>query len=233
MIDAHKLSIGLLLPIEAYEGAIPKMENQVQLIQRAEMLGFNAVWVRDIPLYTPDFNEVGQMFDPWIYLAHIATLTQSIKFGFASVILPLRHPLHVAKASASLPKRFMMGVASGDRPVEYPAFNELYESRSTRVLEHMAMLRDLWSKEFPTYNNEYGTLMEKMGDVVPKPLHKNIPMYATGHIGGVNLEWIAKNSDGWIYYPRDFAFTKKVIQDWHKALKQEGYSTGATKRRAT
>ena len=50
MIDAHKLSIGLLLPIEAYEGAIPKMENQVQLIQRAEMLGFNAVWVRDIPL---------------------------------------------------------------------------------------------------------------------------------------------------------------------------------------
>ena len=59
MIDAHKLSIGLLLPIEAYEGAIPKMENQVQLIQRAEMLGFNAVWVRDIPLYTPDFNEVG------------------------------------------------------------------------------------------------------------------------------------------------------------------------------
>ena len=226
MIDAHKLSIGLLLPIEAYEGAIPKMENQLQLIQRAEMLGFNAVWVRDIPLYTPDFNEVGQMFDPWIYLAHIATLTQSIKFGFASVILPLRHPLHVAKASASLdvlfPKRFMMGVASGDRPVEYPAFNELYESRSTRVLEHMAMLRDLWSKEFPTYNNEYGTLMEKMGDVVPKPLHKNIPMYATGHIGGVNLEWIAKNSDGWIYYPRDFAFTKKVIQDWHKALKQEG-----------
>ena len=208
MIDAHKLSIGLLLPIEAYEGAIPKMENQVQLIQRAEMLGFNAVWVRDIPLYTPDFNEVGQMFDPWIYLAHIATLTQSIKFGFASVILPLRHPLHVAKASASLdvlfPKRFMMGVASGDRPVEYPAFNELYESRSTRVLEHMAMLRDLWSKEFPTYNNEYGTLMEKMGDVVPKPLNKNIPMYATGHIGGVNLEWIAKNSDGWIYYPRDF-----------------------------
>ena len=202
MIDAHKLSIGLLLPIEAYEGAIPKMENQVQLIQRAEMLGFNAVWVRDIPLYTPDFNEVGQMFDPWIYLAHIATLTQSIKFGFASVILPLRHPLHVAKASASLdvlfPKRFMMGVASGDRPVEYPAFNELYESRSTRVLEHMAMLRDLWSKEFPTYNNEYGTLMEKMGDVVPKPFNKNIPMYATGHIGGVNLEWIAKNSDGWI-----------------------------------
>ena len=35
MIDAHKLSIGLLLPIEAYVGAIPKMENKVLLFERA------------------------------------------------------------------------------------------------------------------------------------------------------------------------------------------------------
>ena len=75
MIDANKLSIGILLPIESYEGAIPKMENQVQLIQRAEALGYDTVWVRDIPLNNPDFKEVGQMFDPWIYLAHIASLT--------------------------------------------------------------------------------------------------------------------------------------------------------------
>lgn len=98
MIDANKLSIGILLPIESYEGAIPKMENQVQLIQRAEALGYDSVWVRDIPLNNPDFKEVGQIFDPWIYLAHIASLTLSIKIGIASVILPLRHPLHVAKA---------------------------------------------------------------------------------------------------------------------------------------
>ena len=203
MIDPNKLSVGILLPIESYEGAIPKMENQTQLIQRAEALGFDTVWVRDIPLNNPDFKEVGQIFDPWIYLSHIASLTKSIKFGIASVILPLRHPLHVAKASASLdvlfPNRFVMGVASGDRPVEYPAFNKPFELRSARVSEHMRMLRELWSKDFPTNNNDYGTLMANVGDVVPKPVHKNIPMYVTGHVGGVNLDWIAKNSDGWIY----------------------------------
>lgn len=226
MIDPNKLSVGILLPIESYEGAIPKMENQTQLIQRAEALGFDTVWVRDIPLNNPDFKEVGQIFDPWIYLSHIASLTKSIKFGIASVILPLRHPLHVAKASASLdvlfPNRFVMGVASGDRPVEYPAFNKPFELRSARVSEHMRMLRELWSKDFPTYNNDYGTLMANVGDVVPKPVHKNIPMYVTGHVGGVNLDWIAKNSDGWIYYPRDFAFTKKIVQDWEEALQKEG-----------
>ena len=226
MIDPNKLSVGILLPIESYEGAIPKMERQDELIQRAEALGYDTLWVRDIPLNNPDFKEVGQIFDPWIYLSHIATLTKSIKFGIASVILPLRHPLHVAKASASLdvlfPNRFVMGVASGDRPVEYPAFNKPFELRSSRVSEHIRMLRELWSKDFPTYNNDYGTLLAQVGDVVPKPIHKNIPMYVTGHVGGVNLEWIAKNSDGWIYYPRDFAFTKKIVQDWHEALKKEG-----------
>ena len=198
MIDANKLSIGILLPIESYEGAIPKMENQVQLIQRAEALGYDSVWVRDIPLNNPDFKEVGQIF----------------------------HPLHVAKASASLdvlfPNRFVMGIASGDRPVEYPAFNKPFELRSAHVAEHIQMLKKLWSTDFPTYNNDYGTLMEKVGDVLPKPIHKNIPMYATGHIGGVNLDWIAKHTDGWIYYPRDFAFTKKIVEDWHEALKKEG-----------
>ena len=223
MIDPNKLSIGILLPIEAYEGAIPKMEHQVELIQRAEELGYESVWVRDIPLNNPDFKEVGQIYDPWVYLSHIASLTKKIKFGIASVILPLRHPLHVAKASASLdvlfPNRFIMGVASGDRPVEYPAFNKPFE---LRVSEHMRMLRELWSKDFPTYNNDYGTLMANVGDVVPKPIRKNIPMYVTGHVGGVNLEWIAKNADGWIYYPRDFAFTKKIVEEWNEALAKDG-----------
>lgn len=226
MLDAYNLSIGLLLPIEAYEGSVPKMENQIHLIQLAESYGFDAIWVRDIPLKDPDFRDVGQIFDPWVYLSHIASLTKTIKIGIASLVLPLRHPLHVAKASASLdvlfPNRFHMGVASGDRPIEYPAFNQPFGLRSTRVFEHMKMLRNIWSKEFPHYDNDYGILMNKSGDVIPKPLKGNIPMYVTGHIGGVNLEWISKNSDGWIYYPRDFALTKKVVKNWLETLEQGG-----------
>ena len=106
------------------------MENQTQLIQRAEALGFDTVWVRDIPLNNPDFKEVGQIFDPWIYLSHIASLTKSIKFGIASVILPLRHPLHVAKASASLdvlfPNRFVMGGSLWRPPSRIPCIQQTF-----------------------------------------------------------------------------------------------------------
>lgn len=224
MIDVNKLSVGILLPIEAYEGAIPKMQNQISLIQKAEEYGFDSVWVRDIPLNNPDFKEVGQIFDPWVYLSHVASQTKSIKIGVASAILPLRHPIHLAKATASLdvlfPNRFHMGVASGDRPVEYPAFNQPFELRSARFTEHMRLIRELWSQEFPTYNNDYGTLMSNVGDIVPKPLKKTIPMYVTGHAGGINLDWIAQNGDGWIYYPRDFSFTGKILKDWQEALER-------------
>ena len=57
-------------------------------------------------------------------------------------------------------------------------------------------------------------------DVIPKPVNKRIPMYITGHAGGINLNWIAQNGDGWIYYPREFAYTKNIIQNWKEALKK-------------
>ena len=108
MIATDKLTMGVLFPIEAFEGPIPQMnkEEQIRLAQQAESLGFDTLWVRDVPLFDPNFRDVGQIYDPWIYMAHIATLTQSIKLGTASMVLPLRHPIHFAKAAASIDRLF-------------------------------------------------------------------------------------------------------------------------------
>jgi hypothetical protein len=37
-------------------------------IEQAERLGFGAIWVRDLPLYDPDFGDAGQVVDPWVCL---------------------------------------------------------------------------------------------------------------------------------------------------------------------
>lgn len=42
-------------------------------------------------------------------------------------------------------------------------------------------------------------------------------MLVTGH-SGQSLEWIAKNADGWIYYPRNIEFLKSSMEKWNKAL---------------
>ncbi|MEL7130685.1 MAG: LLM class flavin-dependent oxidoreductase, partial [Pseudomonadota bacterium] len=127
----NRLSLGLVVPIESYKkGPVPTMEHHIERVQLAEKLGFSAVWLRDVPFNVPSFGDAGQTYDPFVYLGFLAGQTQQIALGVASIILPLRHPAHVAKAAATADVlsggRLLLGVASGDRPEEYPALNLPY-----------------------------------------------------------------------------------------------------------
>lgn len=130
----EKLTLGLVFPLEAYSGSIATMENQEKLAKRAEELGFKALWFRDVPFNDPTFGDAGQLYDPWIYMTHIMNHTKEITLATGSIILPLRHPVHTAKSINSLQllsnKRLVLGVASGDRPIEYPAFNQHLENKA-------------------------------------------------------------------------------------------------------
>jgi luciferase-type oxidoreductase len=97
-----KLSIGILLPIESYQGAVPTLENHVQLAQRAEELGFKSLWFRDVPFLDPNFGDVGQILDPLVYMGYLAAKTKKIVFATGSIILTLRHPINIAKGVAIL-----------------------------------------------------------------------------------------------------------------------------------
>ena len=129
-----QLSLGLVVPVEAYPvGETPTLHRHIERAQLAETLGFSAVWLRDVPFNVPSFGDVGQVFDPFVYLGALAATTSTIGLGVASIILPLRHPAHVAKAAASADVlsagRVLLGIASGDRPEEYPALNMSYSDR--------------------------------------------------------------------------------------------------------
>jgi luciferase-type oxidoreductase len=72
-------------------------------------------------------------------------------------------------------------------------------------------MKEAWGKSFPTINSNRVSLAG--ADLLPKPELGNIPVLVTGH-SGQSLEWIAKESDGWITYPRNPSQQAKVIQDW-------------------
>jgi len=92
IFDANQLTLGVFFAIEAYKGSIPTMQNQVALARRAEELGFAALWVRDVPLYDPSFDDVGQIYDPWVYLGYIAAQTQTIALATGSIIFSRSRP---------------------------------------------------------------------------------------------------------------------------------------------
>ena len=215
----NKLTLGLVFPLESYAGSVPKMENQEALAQLAEASGFSALWFRDVPFHDPQFGDAGQMYDPWVYMAHIMNHTTTIGLATGSIILPLRHPVHTLKSINSLQLlskgRITIGIASGDRPKEYPAFNKVLDNRAELFRDHFHYLQQLAS-DFPKYSSQsYGSAGGSI-DVLPK-YNSPTPFLVTGH-SGQTLEWIAKHGDGWLYYPRNPYMTKHIIEDWHNAL---------------
>jgi luciferase-type oxidoreductase len=220
-----KLTLGLVFPLEAYQGSVPKMENQEQLAKRAEDLGFKALWFRDVPFHDPSFGDAGQMYDPWIYMTHIMNHTHRIALATGSIILPLRHPVHTAKSINSLQvlsnQRLILGVASGDRPIEYPAFHQKLEERSALFRDSFSYIKAL-QEDFPIHHSQFYGGVNGEVDLLPKYDSKT-PMLVTGH-SGQSLDWIAKHADGWLYYPRNIKTLELIMQQWKDSLNKFDFS---------
>jgi luciferase-type oxidoreductase len=205
-VFGEPFSLGLFFPIEAYAGDVPRMEDQENLATRAESLGFSALWFRDVPLRDPTFGDVGQIYDPWVYLAHIAAHTREIALVTGAIVLPLRHPLHVAKAAASVDRlsggRLVLGVATGDRIDEFAAFGLDPDRRGDLFEQHLGEIRRAWRTTLAL-------------DPLPKPELGDIPVMITGRARH-DLDWIAAHADAWATYPRPLVQQAAVVDAWRR-----------------
>ena len=219
MFAPGRLTLGLFFPIEAFERDEPTMRDQERLARRTEELGFAALWARDVPLRDPNFGDIGQVHDPWVWLGWIAAQTSTIGLATGSIVLPLRHPLHTAKSTASVDQlsggRFILGVASGDRPVEFPAFGVDWHQRDVLFRENLAAIRKVLAQEFPSLQSPYGVMMGT-ADLVPKPVGR-VPILITGS-SRQSFEWIAAQADGWITYPRPLERQAELVSKWRAAV---------------
>jgi luciferase-type oxidoreductase len=219
-----RMTIGAITPLEGFDGLLPTMSGHLDVIRQAERAGFASIWVRDVPLLDPSFGDTGQVFDPWVYLGLLAGQTSTVTLGTASVVLPLRHPLHTAKAAASADQltggRLLLGVATGDRLVEFPAFGVDPETRGERFRESVAYFRTVLERRFPVVRSSLGHLDGNV-DLVPKPVYSRIPVLMTGR-GRQDVEWIAANTDGWLYYTPPYEQQKMVIAQWRRLTDGRG-----------
>lgn len=220
-----QMTLGFILPLEAYpDRPAPTMTDHQSTTRLADELGFAALWARDVPTYDPSFGDVGQVFDPFTYLGYLAGNTKRIALGTASTVITLRHPLHLAKQASSVDQlsggRLLLGVASGDRPVEYPSFGLAhdYESRGERFREAFEMFRTATETSFPVGNfGRFGALTGNV-DTVPKPSVGRIPSFVTGR-SRQDLDWIAQNADGWLYYYVALQHLGGLTTAWQDAVR--------------
>ena len=219
-----RLSLGLVVPVESYpDSPVPSMDGHLARVQLAEELGFAALWLRDVPFHVPSFGDAGQTYDPFVYLGLLAGCTQRIALGVASIILPLRHPAHVAKAAASVDQlsggRLLLGVASGDRPDEYPALAEPFAERGERFRASYDYIRRM-GESFPAVDSDYGRTSGTI-DLLPKPAGSRLPLLITGG-SQQDPDWLASHGDGWMVYPRSGPVQAKTLADWRDRMRAKG-----------
>ncbi len=215
-----RLSVGLVVPIAQYASSpVPDMVDHLTRVQKAEKLGFKAVWLRDVPFNVSSFGDAGQIFDPFAYLGYLAATTTDIALGVASIVLPLRHPAHVAKAAATADVlsngRLILGVASGDRPEEYPAMNRDFGARGDAFRESYDYIRAM-NAPATQIANRFGKVGPSI-EMLPKPAGVKLPMLITGSSRQLP-DWIVQNGDGWMIYPRPGVAQDRVLQEWRSRL---------------
>ncbi|SPX81042.1 Pyrimidine monooxygenase RutA [Moraxella ovis] len=153
-----------------------------------------------------------------VTLAFLSAHTQKIALGTAGLIAPLRSPIHIAKMATSVDSlshgRFLLGLSSGDRPVEYPAFGADFASRSERFRESIELIKTLTEQDFPHFNGKYyGDLTGNL-DLLPKP-DCPLPVVAIGR-ARQEMDWLANVPDAWLWHgvnPDDTANIIKTLDD--------------------
>lgn len=221
-----QLTFGLIAPFKGYPNTpIPDITDLGNTAQLAEKLGFSALWIRDVPFYDPHFGDVGQGLDPMVTMGYLAAKTNKIAIGTAGLIAPLREPIHIAKAAVSANvltnNRFILGLSSGDRPVEYPAFKKNFGDRADRFRESWDMISQLADRNniFPKFKGKaYGRLDGSI-DFIPKMNEESrLPMIAIGR-ARQDFDWLANTADAWIWHgvnPNDTEKIVKVIAEKNK-----------------
>lgn len=215
-----RLTLGFIMPLEGYpDGPLPTLANHLPLAQKADEAGFAALWLRDVPFLDPSFGDAGQILDPFVYAGFLAAVTSRIAIGTAGIVLPLRDPLLVSKQATSadqlLDGRFLLGLSSGDRPEEYPAFGLDFDNRAERYRDALDVIKAVTSRPFPHHRStHYGELNGTI-DLVPKPAKGCLPFVAIGR-AGQSYEWLAANVDAWIWHGPDVARLSAIVPRWRE-----------------
>jgi len=178
-----------------------------------EEAGFESLWVSDhivlprtIDARYP-FSADGRAtwptdtpyIDALIALALIAGATERASFGSAVLVLPLRHPVILAKQLASLDEqsggRLRLGAGAGWLRDEFEALGVPFETRAGRFEEWVALLRDCWTGTPAALSGAHFTLPDGVL-CLPTPAHR-VPILVGGHSPRA-LHWAATLGDGWL-----------------------------------
>ena len=153
------LRFGLRIPSYAPPGLTYKRSRDLlDYCRRIDDLAYDDIWVIDHLLVSKGVYGVSWI-DSIAMLSAAAGVTNSVGLGTAALVLPLRHPVTLAKEIASLHMlsggRFRFGVAVGWDPDEFAAVGVPLNQRGSRTDEGLDLVRRLLTEENVTFEGRF------------------------------------------------------------------------------
>jgi probable F420-dependent oxidoreductase len=143
------LHLGAILPNYG-ENATPAAI--LRTAKLAEDLGFDSVWATEHVIVGPAAAETyGRVYEPLVTLGWISGLTQRVALGTSIVLVPLHHPIQLAKQVATLQlvtgRHVHFGIGMGWHEDEFRFMGVDFHGRGRRGDEALRVMKALWRGE--------------------------------------------------------------------------------------
>jgi F420-dependent oxidoreductase-like protein len=189
-------------------------QEQLDVVQEAERLGYDSVWAAEA--YGSDAATV---------LAWLAAGTSKIKLGSAIFQMPGRSPAMTAMTAATIDElsggRMVLGIGSSGPQVAEGWHGQRFGRQLQRTREYVAVVRKALARERLEFKGE--TLELPLPDgpgkalkLMINPVQERIPIYLAA-IGPKNTALAGEIADGWI----PTFFSPEFVGDFRELL-QEG-----------
>jgi alkanesulfonate monooxygenase SsuD/methylene tetrahydromethanopterin reductase-like flavin-dependent oxidoreductase (luciferase family) len=183
-----------------------------ETIRALETLGCDSLWA-------PGHISMGRpVAESIVGLTHLASSTEQVEVGTAVLILPLYHPVILAKQMVELDRltggRTVLGVGvGGEYPQEFSALQVPPAERGPRADAAIPLLRSLWRGEMVTQTDSFWPMDGVT--IQPGPRTEGGPPIVVGGRKPPAMRRAAALGDGWLpflYSPERYAASVTVIK---------------------
>lgn len=177
---------------------LPMIDEMQALVGQIDRCGYDSVWVADHIWYP------AAILDPLLQLAQAAVVSRRLLLGVDVYLLPLRHPVPVAKQVATLDHlsegRLIFGVGiGGEFPREYAACGVPVGERGARLSEAIPLLRALLAGETVSHQGRHYPGFAELSLLPPARQPGGPPIWCGGRADPA-LARAGRLADGWISY---------------------------------
>ena len=176
-------------------------QDQTRMVKGADAMGYDMIAVPEHFVIPNDHVDLSgpHYLHSTIAQAHIAGATERIRLNSCITILPLQHPIVMAKALATADwmsgGRMMVTFGVGWLRREFELLGVPFGERGRIADDYLAAIVELWTSESPSFDGTYVSFHDIAFE--PKPVQKpHVPIWIGGDADAA-LRRAAKFASGW------------------------------------